>query len=121
MRGVTTILMVPLLSLLSGCAMTTIHEDGSRQIFGLVSMTIPPATTPAGSAGETIEVSTVGLLLFSSQVGTGISFGYAREQMTGLRNNALLIGAPNVFPGAIPGRGDCLLSRPNVQQAEEGL
>lgn len=112
--------MGTLLALLSGCAVTRMHADGSRQVFGLVSMTIPPATTPNGSAGETIDVSTVGLLLFSNPVGTGLALGYARERVTGLKNNTLVIGAPDGFPGMMPRRRGGQPATPNVEQTGEG-
>jgi hypothetical protein len=82
-------------------------------------MRLPPAVTPNGSAGDAIEVSGIGLLLFSSPVGTSVTLGYAREQVTGLRNNALVIGAPGGFAGATPAGADGGLSKPDADRNEK--
>lgn len=101
--------------------MTTVHPDGTREVFGLVSMKLPPAIPTGRSAGETIEVSTVGFLVFSSPVGSGIALGYAREQVTGLKNNALVIGAPNGMLGARAGHGDTAPAASDVEQIVKGV
>lgn len=65
-------------------------------------MTLPALDTLGVCGGETTEITTVGALLFRSPVATGIALGYASERITGLKNNALVIGATNLFVDATP-------------------
>lgn len=91
----------------SGCALTTVGADGSREVVGFVRMSLP-APTPAGTlAGETIELNVLGLLVFGSPVGGGVALGYSREQITGLKNNVLVLGAADRSVGAMGGEREC--------------
>lgn len=88
------------LMLLSGCAVTTIREDGSREVFGFVNMRLDPSGTADAYAGDTIDLTTFGILIFTSPLGGGVALGYAHEQATALKNHALIFGAPGGFPGS---------------------
>ena len=80
---------------LCGCAVTKFGDDGSREVFGFVRMKLP-ASAPAGAlAGETIEISVVGLLVFSSPAGGGVAVGYSIEQVSALKNDVLVLRAPD--------------------------
>ncbi|MBL8351056.1 MAG: hypothetical protein JNL87_12185 [Burkholderiaceae bacterium] len=90
-----------------GCAITTVGADGSREVVGFVRMKLP-ASTPAGAlAGETIELNVVGLLVFGSPVGGGFALGYSKEQLTGLKNNVLVLDAAPCSAGATDRQREC--------------
>ena len=90
-----------------GCAITTVGADGSREVLGFVQMKLPASTPPGALAGETIELNVVGLLVFSSPVGGGVALGYAREQITGLKNNVLVLNAPDCPVGPTDRHREC--------------
>jgi hypothetical protein len=75
-------------TLACGCAVTRLTEDGGREVTGWVKIRLPGPKEATG--GETIEVTSWGILLFSSPVGSGVSLGYSRERVTGLKNDALV-------------------------------
>ena len=75
---------------LGGCAHVEVLSDGSTRVTGFVRMTIP-AAIPLGQRGaETLEVTTIGLGILSTQGGGGISLGYTSDRITWLKNNALV-------------------------------
>ncbi len=43
--------------MLSSCAVTTIREDGSREVFGFVSMRLDASGAPESYAGDTIDLA----------------------------------------------------------------
>lgn len=75
---------------LSSCAITREREDGSREVTGFVRLLLPPQDGENARAGHTLDVETVGILVYSSPLGSGVSLGYSREQLTGLRNNVVV-------------------------------
>jgi hypothetical protein len=75
---------------INGCAVSRLDSDGNKQIIGFIKLTIPGPGDPRELAGESVHLSTVGILLFTSPVQSGFSIGYSNEKMTGLRNNVLV-------------------------------
>ena len=76
---------------LLGCAVTVLDDDGTRRIVGFVNMELPG---PGESAGAAVDVSTLGVLVFRSPISLGVSIGYTRERLVGLKNNVLVRGDP---------------------------
>jgi hypothetical protein len=72
----------------TGCAHVTELPDGSRRVTGLVSMTIPPSIPQDRRGADRLDVTALGLLVVAHPAGTSITFGYASERMTALRNHA---------------------------------
>jgi hypothetical protein len=81
-------LLVPTLA----CACAHVEElpDGSRRVTGLVSMTVPPAIPAERRGADSLHVRVVGLLILSSPAGSSVSFGYAAERITAVRNDSLV-------------------------------
>lgn len=80
---------------LCGCAVTKVGADGSREVVGFVHMKLPANSKLGALAGEAVELNVLGLLVFNSPVGGGVALGYSREQVTALRNNALVLRDPD--------------------------
>ena len=93
-RRLAILLLGALLVPLCGCAITTVGADGTREVFVFVHMKLPRSTPAGALAGETMELNVVGLLVYSSPVGAGLALGYAKEQVTGLKNNVLVSSTP---------------------------
>jgi hypothetical protein len=95
----TQIVVAAAVALLCSCAHVTELPDGSRRVTGFVRMTVP-ASIPQGQRGaDSLEVTTVGLLLLSTPAGGSLSVGYASERITTVRNDALVrISDPEEAP-----------------------
>lgn len=106
--------------MLSSCAVTTIREDGSREVFGFVSMRLDASGTPESYAGDTIDLTTFGILLFNSPLGGGVSLGYARERATALKNHALIVGGPDDFLRSSPSHEAFPAVQPTPDKSTEG-
>ena len=78
-------------ALLNGCAISYLNSDGTQHVIGFVKMTIPGPENKEENAGETVDILTIGILLYFSPIHSGISLGYTHEQITGLRNNVLVL------------------------------
>ena len=78
------------LACLTGCAHVEELPDGSRRVTGLVSLTIPPALAAEQRGADSLQVTSIGLLLLSSRAGTSMQLGYASDQIIAVRNNALV-------------------------------
>ena len=85
-----TQLVVAAATLLSACAHVTELPDGSRRITGFVRMTVPASIPQRQRGADSLEVTTVGLLLLSTPAGGSLSLGYASERITTVRNDALV-------------------------------
>lgn len=82
-----------LFSLLSGCAVTYIDENGNKNIIGFVNVKTKPAEKVFYIAGETIDVTSIGFMFFNSTEQSSITIGYGKETHTYLKNNVLLLNA----------------------------
>lgn len=73
--------------LLTGCAHVFVGADGSRNVIGLVWLTLPAAsTTPA--AAESIRTRSLGLTLTLSEAGNALTLGYSDATLAFVRDNA---------------------------------
>lgn len=84
-------ILAALATLLSGCAYTYVDTKGNRNIVGLVKIKIPPNNKDAEIGGDSVEITSVGLSFYSTQIQKAFVIGYGRESIATLRNNALLI------------------------------
>jgi len=75
---------------LAGCAHVEELPDGSRRVTGLVSMTIPAAIPHDRRGADSLQVTTLGLLILSGPAATSVQLGYASDRITAVRNNALV-------------------------------
>jgi len=84
----------------TGCAHVEALPDGSKRVIGFVHMVIPSAVPAEQRGAETLEVTTIGLGILSTQGGGGISIGYSSDRITILRNEAKVVVGPSAKPAA---------------------
>jgi hypothetical protein len=81
-------LLVP--ALVCACAHVEELPDGARRVTGLVSMTIPASIPQEKRGADSLQVTTLGLMILSSPAAASIQLGYASDRITAVRNNALV-------------------------------
>jgi hypothetical protein len=74
----------------AGCAHVQELPDGSRRVTGFVSITVPPAIAAERRGADSLQVTTLGLLVLSSPAATSVQLGYASDRIVAVRNNALV-------------------------------
>lgn len=79
---------------LAGCAISYVSDDGSRHVIGFASIVIPPAAQTQPTAGNVIDLTTVGLSLTDMPDGRSLTLGYSRAVTATLIDNALVLGNP---------------------------
>jgi len=77
---------------LAGCAHVFVGADGSRNVIGLVWLTLPPASA-APTAGEAIRTRSLGLTLTLSEVGSAVTLGYSDATLAFVRNDSVVTAA----------------------------
>jgi hypothetical protein len=82
------------LLLLGGCAVSYVDDDGTRHIIGFASIVIPPPDRHEPTAGNIIDLTTIGLSLNDMPDGQSITLGYSRAVTATLKDNALVLGNP---------------------------
>ena len=80
----------------AGCAYSYKDDQGIYHTVGLVSMSVELSDEYPDSAGTTIEVSSIGLSGQRTPLMSSITIGYNREQITGLKNDVLLLDNGNL-------------------------
>lgn len=81
-------LVLLLLLTISGCAISYVDDEGQKRIIGLVNLTL---SNKGGDQGaDKVEVTSIGILLSSNPVSTGLSAGYTKEVTMKIHNNALI-------------------------------
>lgn len=75
---------------IAGCAHVQELPDGSRRVTGFVSITVPPSIAAEQRGADSLQVTTLGLLVLSSPAATSVQLGYASDRIVAVRNNALV-------------------------------
>lgn len=86
------VLAIPLA--LSSCAAVYTNPDGTKHVVGLVRVSIRPATDAVALAGDVVDVTVLGLGVYSTPPHSGLVLGYSREVTASIRDNALVLGNP---------------------------
>jgi len=76
--------------LMSGCAYTSIDSKGAKHIVGLVDMKIEPGEKEGQLGGQSVQVTSIGMSIYSTPINTGFSVGYNREFIMDISNNSCL-------------------------------
>ncbi len=79
---------------LSGCAISYVDDAGNQHVLGFASIVIAPSTQGQPTAGNVIDLTTVGVALNSMPDGQSFSIGYSRSVIATLRNDVLVLGNP---------------------------
>lgn len=86
-----TCIVVAMMWFISACAYTVVDSDGTKHIIGLVSIKIPAAEQKKSFVGDSVSVTSIGLSIYSTPLNSGFAFGYNRESITALRQNAAIL------------------------------
>jgi hypothetical protein len=89
------------LLLQSGCAASYTDDKGNHHIIGFVHLEITPDKEQSKIAGNSIEVSNIGLQFSAHEHQQHLSVGYASEKTTYLKNN-ILLGLPELNVATAP-------------------
>jgi hypothetical protein len=92
------------LVLQAGCAHVSSNADGTRQITGWVSITLPPASS-APTAADWIRLRTFGLAYSRTDLGTNIDVGYSDNTLAVMRGNSCIIFDP-ILASLLNQKGD---------------
>lgn len=76
---------------LPGCAVTYVDENGHKNIIGFVNVKTESIEEGTLFAGDTVDVSAIGLIFFNSSEQSFVAFGYGRESNTYFKNSVLLL------------------------------
>jgi hypothetical protein len=87
------ILVVASSMLLGGCVHMSSNPDGTRQITGWVSMTLPP-TSASPTAADWIRLRSFGLAYSRTDIGTSVDLGYSDNTLAVIRGNSCIILDP---------------------------
>jgi hypothetical protein len=79
---------------LGGCAVSYVGDDGSRHIIGFARIVIPPPDSAMPTAGNVIDLTTVGLSLNDMPDGQSLTLGYSRAVTATLKDHSLVLGNP---------------------------
>lgn len=79
---------------LSACAISYVDDAGNQHILGLASIIIAPSTEGQPTAGNVVDLTTIGLSVNSMPDGNSLSLGYSRVVTASLKNNVLVLGNP---------------------------
>tara|TARA_Y100000052_G_scaffold5636_1_gene5252 strand:- start:12548 stop:12859 length:312 start_codon:yes stop_codon:yes gene_type:complete len=77
------------LLIISGCAISYVDVKGQKRIIGLVNLTLSDKADDQGA--DKVEVTSIGLLVSSNPVSTGLSVGYTKEVTMKINDNALIL------------------------------
>lgn len=86
-RRPTQAFAMTLALLLTGCAHVFVGADGSRNVIGLVWLTLPTASA-SPAAAEAIRTRSLGLTLTLSEAGNALTLGYSDATLAFVRDNA---------------------------------
>ena len=76
---------------IAGCAYSYIDDQGVHHTVGLVKMSVQTHDDHPDMAGTSIEVTSVGVAGHHTPLMSSFTIGYSREQITGLKNDVLLL------------------------------
>ncbi|MYM66347.1 hypothetical protein GTP45_05790 [Pseudoduganella sp. FT55W] len=74
--------------LLSGCALTWVSPDGTRNVLGLAHVSVPPAIAPAATGADWIRVRSVGLAFSRTPLGSALDIGYSDNTLAGIHQHS---------------------------------
>ena len=69
----------------SGCAITYTDVGGAKHVLGLVKLEIKPRA-PERTIGETVEIQSIGIVVYSTPLNRGVAIGYNREITTAIQS-----------------------------------
>lgn len=93
-RSAQGLLVLGCALLSSGCAVSYVADDGSRHIIGFAQIVIPPADSAMPTAGNVIDLTTIGLSLNDMPEGQSLTLGYSHAVTATLKDNSLVLGNP---------------------------
>jgi hypothetical protein len=70
---------------LGGCAIGYTDVDGAKHVLGLVKLKIKPGA-PERTIGETVEIQSIGIAVYSTPLNRGVAIGYNREITTAIQS-----------------------------------
>ena len=76
--------------LMSGCAYTYVDSKGGKHIVGLVDIKIEPGEKEGQLGGQSVEVNSIGMSIYSTPMNSGFALGYNREFIMDIHNNSCL-------------------------------
>lgn len=79
---------------LSACAVSYFDDDGNQHVIGFASIVIAPSTEGQPTAGNVVDLTTIGLSVNSMPDGNSLSLGYSRVVTATLKNDVLVLGNP---------------------------
>lgn len=74
--------------LLSGCAFTWVSPDGTRNVLGLVHVSVPPAIAPAAIGADWVRVRNLGLSFQRTPLGSALDVGYSDNTLAGIHQHS---------------------------------
>jgi hypothetical protein len=92
-------LLAPTL-VLSGCAITHVHADGTIEYWGVARVVLPAAQTRPSVMR--ISIDGIGLLMMTSPAGGTAALGYASQTLTVLGDNAMACFPPTGPSAKLP-------------------
>ena len=78
--------LVSVSMMLSSCAFSQLHEDGSQTHIGFLYLKIPaPEYSHAGAIVESANIGAIGLI---TPAGSGVSIGYTKKKVGVLKDHS---------------------------------
>ncbi len=91
MTNILKIIYLISLFFLPGCAISYIDKQGGHHILGFTNISLSGTDDDTINAGDRVEIKNYGLLLFKSNIYSGIGFGINKETRTSIKNNVLIL------------------------------
>lgn len=83
----------------SGCALSYVDSRGATHVLGLVKLTIEPGTSGEQLAGDSVQIRSVGVSVYSTPLNSGVVIGYNHETLMAVRNDSVFLRrSPKVAP-----------------------
>ncbi|MBQ4835218.1 hypothetical protein [Pseudoalteromonas luteoviolacea] len=73
--------------------MTYVDENGDKNIIGFVNIKTKSVEDRFLIGGETVDVTSFGVMFFNSSEQSSVTIGYGKESNTYLKDNVLLLNA----------------------------
>jgi hypothetical protein len=88
---ISIILILLTSTCLSGCAISYTNELGEQRIIGLVDITIAGVEENQKVAGDSVELTNVGIMFSHNPISTGFGIGYNKETISKIKNDVLIL------------------------------
>jgi hypothetical protein len=90
-RSIAQCLFTAGFAVLSGCAQLVVDADGSRHLFGFMSLSLPPITAPGEAGADALRMRTLGLAITRGDIAGGtLVLGYGDTTLAVVRNHSLV-------------------------------